>query len=205
MSPLAIVATVIVALMAVAAFRRARRFRRTFLAMACGPGGYGGWGPGHGPGYDAWEPEPHHHGHRHRSHGPWGGRWGGPRRGRRRSARGVFRFLAAYLALTDAQRKSLKDIVGDWKAGLGDAKDIAKKARREVGDALRSDVFDATQLAEASDALERAIDAGRERFMGALSRLHATLDPSQRERLADLIERGPRAFWSGHHDDDELV
>jgi hypothetical protein len=39
------------------------------------------------------------------------------------------------------------------------------------------------------------IEGARKAFVGLVARVHDTLEPEQRTRLASMVERGPRFGW----------
>src|SRR5512132_2262009 len=109
-------------------------------------------------------------------------------RGGRLGARHVLRRIGArpeqeraVLAETDALGAALRELRGD---ALG--------LRADLADLIAAPAVDAGRVAAALDArLARAREL-RARFAEALARIHATLDPAQRARLAELVRSGPR-------------
>jgi Spy/CpxP family protein refolding chaperone len=57
-------------------------------------------------------------------------------------------------------------------------------------DALAGDTFDAAKAGEGGDLRVRSAQHLREAVLKALQRIHAVLNPEQRERLAYLIRTG---------------
>jgi Spy/CpxP family protein refolding chaperone len=117
-------------------------------------------------------------------------RW---RRGGRFGARHVLRRIGArpeqeqaVLAETDALGEALHALRGD-----------AMGLREDLAALIAAPAVDPGRVAAALDArLSRAREL-RSRFAEALSRIHATLDPEQRARLAELVRSGPRGRGCG--------
>lgn len=106
-------------------------------------------------------------------------------------------FLSVLLDRLDTTPAQEKVIVG----ALDELRDAARAQRSEVGKtrvdvaaAVRSPSFDETRLGELFARHDTAIESMRKAAVGAIGKIHAVLDDSQRERFADLIEAGPIAF-----------
>jgi Spy/CpxP family protein refolding chaperone len=173
----------------VVALVRGLMFRRRFArfggggcgpgAVACGGGrGFrrGGWGGG----------------------GRWGGRWGWGGRsdggiGRSFWLRGLF----ARLDTTPGQEKEIRAALEELREAARASKESLSGAREGLARAVKGDVFDEIAIGEAAVKLDGATGGVKNAFEAALRRIHAALDPKQRERLAALLERGPRAFRDG--------
>ncbi len=113
-----------------------------------------------------------------------GGRFGARRVLRRIGARPEQE--RAVLAESDALSEAIHGLRGD-AAGL----------RADLADLIAAPAVDAARVSAALDArLARAKEL-RARFAEALARIHATLDPDQRARLAELVRVGPRAHGCG--------
>ncbi|HET8539800.1 MAG TPA: periplasmic heavy metal sensor [Anaeromyxobacter sp.] len=63
--------------------------------------------------------------------------------------------------------------------------------RGELADLLAAPELDVARVSAALDARLARMDALRARFAEALARVHAVLDPPQREALAAMVRRGP--------------
>ena len=63
---------------------------------------------------------------------------------------------------------------------------------KEIVDALRRSTFDGILLGEQFARHDTILENGRKAFVGLVAKVHDALEPEQRERLADLLERGPR-------------
>jgi uncharacterized membrane protein len=90
----------------------------------------------------------------------------------------------AIMAAFDEFRDEMK------KVGGGEG----RRTRREVADAFRKNAFDGVLFGELFARHDTALEAARKAFVGLTARLHDTLDEEQRERLAHILERGPRFF-----------
>lgn len=158
----------------------------------CGGGSrrHGGWHPRHHAGYDGCERGGHH--------GPYRDEWEGGR-GFRGGFRGSFGFgprawlsmISERLELTPAQekafRQSFEEVRDAMRRGRGELRDT----RKDVAKAIRAGSFDAVLLGETFSRHDSAMDEVRKAIVGALARIHESLDEQQRERLAQLIEDGP--------------
>jgi uncharacterized membrane protein len=134
-------------------------------------------------GFTGGPPWARHH-HRHHHHG--GGR---PR---------LLWHALARLDLTPAQEKVVKAEVEQLKDKARNLKDEGKSARGDLARAVRGDDFDEEALAAMFIRHDELLHGLRGDLAGALGRVHAVLDASQRERLAELIERGAgRGPWGG--------
>lgn len=116
----------------------------------------------------------------------------------RRGHRWMFRRLYEHLDTSPGQEKVFEAAAEDLRGRAGQMRDELEQLRREVGRTLRAEGFDPAAVRE-SFARQRAhLDTLEEAVLGHLGKLHEALDPEQRERLARLVEHGPRGFM-GHH------
>jgi uncharacterized membrane protein len=138
--------------------------------------GYGRWGGG--------PPWAHH---RHRG-------W----RGRGRAGRHMFLWHALErLDLTPAQEKVVKSEVEQLKEKARSLRDEGKSARDDMARSIRGETFEEETLAAMFIRHDDLMHGLRGDLAGALGRIHAVLDPAQRERLADIIASGSRGPWGG--------
>lgn len=167
------------------------RRRRYFRAYGCGHG------PGYGPGY----------GHGHGGHsscdghpGPWGGGWhepdaggwrgrGGSGTGGRWWRGGLFAMMRR-LQLTPDQQTVVREELESLRETLREHRQEWSASRRDVATALRSESFDETVMGELFGRHDERLTEVRKAVMEALGRIHAVLDESQRQRLAELLDRG---------------
>jgi hypothetical protein len=172
--------------------------------------GHHGWGGCHSRHW-GWHGGPwgHHHGGRH----GWGGHgyddgddggayfmggaegpegWPGGVRGKRFFIRSVLSRVNA----TPAQERAIGDAFQEFrddikKLGGGEG----RRSRQEIADALRRPTFDGVVLGEQFARHDTVLEGARKSFVGLVARVHDTLEPEQRSRLASLVERGPRFGW----------
>ncbi len=176
---------------------------KTLRHGGCGYRAYnrcGAWGPGYGGcgfhGYgDFGGPGPW--GRR----GPWGqrGPWGGfaPFAGRGHHGYGGPFFLRAILERLEVrpeQEKVIHEAMDELRETARKHRDEIKKSRADIAKAMRSSSFDEVLLGELFSRHDTAIEALRKAFVGAMARVHDTLDERQRAQVADLIESGPFGF-----------
>ncbi len=135
--------------------------------------------------------------HHHRHHAWAGGCHG--RRGRRggwghhrswddRGHRGPEDLLDR-LDLSPEQEKAVRTEVRTIIDQVGGLRDERDRTRSDLARAVRGD-FDEVVLGEMFARHDERLEKLRGDLTGALGRIHAVLEPAQRERLADLIERG---------------
>jgi hypothetical protein len=173
--------------------RRFGGYRHWALA-GCGPsfGGHGcgpEFGAGSGGGCRAGgQDDGEGHGHaRWRSR--WGhGGFGGP--GRSFWLRAVF----ARLDTTPGQEREIRSAIEEFQSTLYDAKDGLKGVREDLARAISGESFDEIAAGEASGRADTAVSRAKDALASALKRIHAVLDPKQRERLAEILAKGPAGF-----------
>lgn len=170
---------------------------------------HGGWGGHHG--MHGWHHGPGRCGGWVGRHdqlggpGPWGpgdrdeeGVWMGGhrfnplhyRRGRRWLLRGLFRRLET----TPTQQQALMAASEEFQESAKAFKGEAKRTRADIAAALRRPSIDAESMGELFARHDSALDGLRKAFVGMTIKVHETLDDDQRERLARLIEAGPRGL-----------
>lgn len=179
---------------------RGLMFRRRFRAYgpwafaACGPTlGAGCHGAGYGDG-------DRHDSRRRRDRG-WGGGFGfaaGPG--------GSFwlRALFARLDTTPGQEREIRAAIEELQSTARDAKAGIMAGREELATAVGGESFDESALGEASGRADAAAARVKDAFAVTLKRIHAVLDARQRERLAELLAKGPgfrRRGWGNPYRD----
>jgi hypothetical protein len=156
-------------------------------------GGYGrGWGRRYGGGCGGGshrDRDERGDGDREHGRGDRGGRWG------RGGGDWVMRAVFERLDATPAQEKVIKSAVEEVREAGRAAKDELKKSRVEVAKAVRGPAIDEVFFGELFSRHDTAIESVRRAAVGAVHRIHDALDEKQRERLADMIEDGPRGFF----------
>jgi hypothetical protein len=143
----------------------------------------------------------HRHAYGHGCHGGgcgrrgWHGRWRGHGHDDdwdRGSRHGGPEDLLHRLDLTQEQEKVVRVEVRkvvDSVRGLRDERD---QTRGDLARSVRGDGLDEVVLGEMFARHDEKLEGLRNEVVGALGRVHAVLEPAQRERLADLIESGLR-------------
>lgn len=159
------------AFLAVMAFKVLRHHRRGMCAAGGPP-----WAADGG----------HHHHHGHHRRGPWRG-----------GGRGMMWALLARLDLSPAQDKVVRAELEKLKDRARSVKEEAQASRGDMARSIRGESFEEGALAEMFVRHDDRMHDLRGEVAGALGRIHAVLDPEQRERLAEILEKGPRGMWGG--------
>jgi uncharacterized membrane protein len=180
-------------------FLAATKFARRHHGWGHGGCGSGGWG------HRGWGHSHHHHGRggweRHDEYAPgasmgeepgegdgfFRGGWG-----RGRGTPFYLRFLAQRLDASPDQERAMADAVKQFRADVEPLAGEASRSRADLAAAMRKSSFDEVMLGELFARHDDALEKGRKAVVGLGARLHNTLDERQRDRLATLIERGPR-------------
>jgi len=134
--------------------------------------------------------------------GGWArGRWGRWGHGRHGGIGGSFwlRALFSKLDTTPGQEKEIRSALEDFQRSARESKEALGGSREAVARAVKGETFDEIAIGEAVVKIDSATGNVKHAFEAALRRIHAILDPKQRERLAEILERGPRGFggWGG--------
>lgn len=176
-----------------AAMGIARAIHRHHACMAWGGGGgcYGPWRHHHHhwaePGdMGAFPFAPH-------NDTDWGG-FAGFGGGRMRK-RFVVRAILEHVRATPAQERAIGAAFEEFRdelkrVGGGEG----RRTRQEIVDALRRPTFDGVLLGEQFARHDTVIESARKAFVGLVAKIHDALEPEQRDRLAELVDRGPRFF-----------
>lgn len=156
-----------------------RRFGGAPWRSACGHG-FGAWGP---PFAFA-------------GRAPWAGRrWHGL--GRSVWLRAIFDRLDT----TPGQEREIRAAIEDVQRAAREERDGLSSSRADLAKAIAGDVFDEAAIIEASTRVDGSASHVKEAFVTALRRVHAVLDPRQRERLSELLTNGPRGRRSSPYRD----
>lgn len=152
------------------AMRKARR---------CRHGGCGHGGCGHG-----WY-----------GHGAYG--WGGPPWARHGGfgRRGLYMALS-HLDASPAQERAIVGEVDKLRDKLRTARASVKDARGDLAAAIRGPALDDAALGAVLGRVDGATAEARAAILEALRNIHGVLDDGQRERLAELLDRG---WWRRGH------
>jgi hypothetical protein len=124
---------------------------------------------------------------------------GGPRTdGRGRGIDFALRWLFRELDTTPGQERVLRDASHSVMEKVDGFRDELERGRRDLGQALRAEVVSADNLGELLARCDSASIELRMALGEALAQVHEALEPDQRARLADLIERdGFRRHFRG--------
>lgn len=164
---------------------RRRRYHRGY--GGCG-GSYGGWHRHHHHGWHG------HHGDWHGHHGGWhGGPYDAPPmygRGRDRWWRGGVHLMLRRIQATPDQEKVIREALEDLMVSMQEHREEFRASRHDIAGALRGESFDAEAMGELFGRHDDRLTEVRKAVMEALGRIHAVLDDTQRERLAELLGRG---------------
>jgi Spy/CpxP family protein refolding chaperone len=129
----------------------------------------------------------------------WGGRWRG---GYEASGEGFegegggfgvrrpLRFLAYKLELDERQVGELAKILNELKVERAQAEVDHRRTLSAFADAVGSETFDEKRAGDAGQLRVDSAQKLREAVLNALKKIHALLDPEQREKLAYLIRTG---------------
>jgi Spy/CpxP family protein refolding chaperone len=150
--------------------------------MGCGAG-HGRWGALVDHLHDALPPE----GHR----GPWQAHgYGQSEEGSSFGVRRPLRFLAHRLELKEAQVSELARILDELKTERAQASVDDRRAIAAFADAVSGAAFDGAKATEAAKQRSQSAERLNAAVTGALSKIHALLEPEQRDRLAYLVRTG---------------
>jgi len=147
-------------------------------ACAGGPGGPGPGGRGGPPG--GWD-------------GPGAGRFGGhedPGGGGGFGVRRPLRFLAFKLELDESQVTELARILNDLKTERAQAAVDDRRTVSAFADAIVEGTWDEAKAIAAADVRVKSAQGLKDAVVKALGRIHALLEPGQRDKLAYLIRTG---------------
>lgn len=114
-----------------------------------------------------------------------GGFGGGPFGVRR-----PLRFLAEKLGLNEAQVKEMARILDELKTERAQSEVNRRRTLAAFADAVNGATFDEARAAAGADLRLEDARRLREAVLGALRRIHALLDATQREQLAYMIRTG---------------
>ncbi|HEY8074549.1 MAG TPA: periplasmic heavy metal sensor [Labilithrix sp.] len=107
------------------------------------------------------------------------------------------RAIFSRLDTTPGQEKEIRSALEDLRKTARESKESLGASREAVARAVRHETFDEIAIGEATVKADAAAGQVKQAFEAALRRIHAVLDPKQRERLAELLEKGPRGFGGG--------
>jgi Spy/CpxP family protein refolding chaperone len=131
-----------------------------------------------------------HHRRHHRHHQE--GRRG--RCGHRHHGR---RGLLDALDLGRDQEREVRQAIDELRGRAREHRDERDRTRNDLATALRADSFDEDLFGELFVRHDDVIRELRKAGLDAFARIHAALDPDQRERIAHLVESGRRFPFGG--------
>ncbi len=105
------------------------------------------------------------------------------------------RWLFEDLDTTPGQERSIRETFDSLREHARETKAEWKKSVDDLAAAITAEELDHEKVGEAWVKQDKALDGIRLAAMEALGKIHETLDPSQRERLAELIRRGGFGRW----------
>lgn len=108
--------------------------------------------------------------------------------------RWILNRVLARLQASPSQSREVTAAFDEFTAEIKDLRGEGKRTREDLSKALRNQVFDEVLLGELYARHDTVIEKGRKALVGLMARVHAVLEEEQRERLADLLDKGPR-FW----------
>jgi len=138
-------------------------------------GAWAGCGPAVGGGWERYHASGVHHGDS--AIGAFG-------------VRRPLRFLAYKLQLDETQVGELARILDELKTERAQAEVDGRRTISALADAIAADTFDSAKAAEGAALRVKSAERLRDAVVAALNRIHALLDPPQREKLAYLIRTG---------------
>jgi len=100
------------------------------------------------------------------------------------------RYLAYKLDLDEQQVSELARILSELKTERAQAEVDGRRATTALADAIAGEQFNAERANEAGAMRVATAEHLRDAVIKALGRIHALLEPEQRERLAYLIRTG---------------
>jgi hypothetical protein len=144
-------------------------------ASHCG-GGYGGHG--------RWS---HHEDDLEAGEARWGGWHGG-------GPGFMLRAVLNRIGARPDQEETIRAAVNELRDSTTKLRGEGRRTRQEIAEAFRKGAFDEVAMGELFARHDGVLEGLRKSLVGALAKTHDSLDEKQRERLADLIAAGPRAF-----------
>lgn len=107
------------------------------------------------------------------------------------------RALFGRLDTTPGQEREIRAALEELRDRARDAKSGMIESRDGLGRAVAGDSFDDGAFESVSARFDATGEKMKDAVRGALRRIHAVLDPKQRERLAELVTKGAFRRWGG--------
>jgi Spy/CpxP family protein refolding chaperone len=127
------------------------------------------------------------------AYGGGGGSGGGRRGGIGRSF--WLRALYSRLDTTPGQEREIRAAIEELRERAGDAKSGMLETRESLGKSVAGEAFDDGAFEAVSARVDATSEKMKDALSSALRRVHAVLDPKQRERLAELMSKGAFGRW----------
>ena len=93
------------------------------------------------------------------------------------------------------QQSEIRDTLQEMFSELNEQRDVLAALREDLAGAVSADVWEGPALEGLLRGVDRAAGELRDAARRGFARLHAVLDPAQRQRLAELLREG----FGGHH------
>jgi uncharacterized membrane protein len=106
----------------------------------------------------------------------------------------VLRAVMSRIGARPDQEEAIGDAIRELEDSAGPLRAEGRRTREELAEALRKPALDEVALGELFARHDGVLEKLRKALVGALGKVHDTLDERQRHRLADLVASGPRAF-----------
>lgn len=127
--------------------------------------------------------------------------WRGGRYGRRGYGGGprrwMMRRLFQHLDTTPGQEKVIASATEQAERVMWQAREQFFSARGAYARAMRGEHFDSAAVDAAFEAQQSSVDALKKSVKEGMQQIHEALSPDQRNRLADIVEFGPRHMHGG--------
>jgi uncharacterized membrane protein len=98
----------------------------------------------------------------------------------------------AWMDLSPAQEKLVRTEFGALREKAHAVKSEMRDSRGDLARAVSGQTFDKSALDAAFARHDRAISELRGQLSGSIERIHASLDDTQREKLAQMLDRNTR-------------
>jgi hypothetical protein len=111
----------------------------------------------------------------------------------------MLRGLFQRLDTTPGQEKVITQALGELRERGREGRDVLHATGEHAARAFRGERFDEGAMAEAFTRQDAALETMQKALFEALAKVHEALDPRQRREVAEMLERGPRAWsrWGG--------
>jgi hypothetical protein len=106
----------------------------------------------------------------------------------------MLRRLFSELDTTPGQEKVIVKAVDEVKTAAREARGELALSRKDLARALGGESFDAEIMGNAFARHDTVLESLRRAATGALAQIHDALDPAQRARLAELLDKN----FGGH-------